>query len=253
MKDTSSSTVLARMYRPVPFSSHDQLEIDGDGHHYLAHVLRAKIGDKVAVFNGQDGEWVADIEAVTKRCVTIRLQTQSRVQGAPSPDVWYLFAPIKRARLDYMVQKATELGARRITPVLTARTNVERIKHDRLMANAIEAAEQCGSLAVPQIGDEAKLAMAISGLEPDRILIFCDEAAKVTSPLDVLDGLASRQQTPKLAVLVGPEGGFDASERDFLLGRPNCVPISLGPRIMRADTAAVAVLALVMARLGDWR
>lgn len=214
---------------------------------YLLRVLRLGPGDAVLVFNGRDGEWQATVEPVGKRQCRLVPQHRRRPQSG-GPDVVYLFAPLKRARLDYMVQKAVELGVAALQPVITRRTIAERVNLDRMRANAIEAAEQCGVLWVPDILEPAGLEAVLGGWEPGRRLVFADEAAAQTSPITALSAL-----TPgPLAVLVGPEGGFSPDERKRLLGLPFVTPISLGPRIMRADTAAVAVLALVMATLGDW-
>ena len=165
------------------------------------------------------------------------------------PDVHYLFAPLKHARLDYMVQKATEMGVAHLQPVLTRRTIAARVNLERMRANAIEAAEQCGVLRVPSVGEPLKLDTLLAAWDPKRKLIFCDEAANVANPLTALAAVEAKP----LAVLIGPEGGFDVSERALLRQQPNALAISLGPRVMRADTAAVAALALVNAALGDWR
>jgi 16S rRNA (uracil1498-N3)-methyltransferase len=215
---------------------------------YLLNVLRLGGGDGVLVFNGVDGEWRAELVDVGKRRCALQCTGPERAQASP-PDIHYLFAPIKHARLDYMVQKATEMGAARLQPVITRRTIAARVKVARMHANAIEAAEQCGVLWVPEIGEPMPLMQLLDAWDSQRRLIFCDEAAAVASPLEVLSGVAPGP----LAVLVGPEGGFDPVERDSLLAKPYAVPISLGPRIMRADTAAVAALALVNSVLGDWR
>ena len=219
-----------------------------DQAHYLGNVLRLKQGDNLLLFNGRDGEWWAELDAIGKKRAEARLDHQTRPQEE-GPDLHYLFAPLKRARLDYMVQKATELGASALRPVITRHTVAERLKPERLLANAIEAAEQCGILRVPAIMEPAKLSKLLGAWDQGRLLIFADESAPHASPIDVL-----RNCRPgPLAVLIGPEGGFEREERAALLAKPFVLPISLGPRIMRADTAAVAVLALVNAVLGDWR
>lgn len=214
---------------------------------YLLTVLRMKQDDTVLVFNGRDGEWLAAITVEGRKQASLTLVRQTRPQP-PAPELHYLFAPLKHARLDYIAQKAVEMGAGVIQPVLTRRTQVSRLNFDRMRANAIEAAEQCGILALPDIRAEQTLDAALDALEPNRILIFCDEAMAQESPVAAL----SRVAPGPLAVLIGPEGGFDAAERQRILARPGTVPISLGPRILRADTAAVAALALVQAVLGDW-
>ena len=160
-----------------------------------------------------------------------------------------MFAPLKRARLDYMIQKATELGVARLQPVLTRHTIAERVNLDRMRSNAIEAAEQCGILRIPDIGEPARLDRLIAAWDPARPLVFCDEAAEIQSPLEAL----SRMQPGPLGLLIGPEGGFATDERELLIRQPFTVRLSLGPRIMRADTAAIAALALINAALGDWR
>jgi len=215
---------------------------------YLRSVLRLQDGDPVLIFNGRDGEWRARLAAVGKRGAALEAVSLVRAQQG-GPDLHYLFAPLKRARLDYMVQKATEMGVSRLVPVLTRHTVAERVNLERMRANAVEAAEQCGILAVPDVAEPVKLAAVLDGWDASRALIFCDEAADRASPLDAL---AALRQGP-LAVLIGPEGGFSPDEREMIRAVPQAVAISLGPRIMRADTAAVAALALVNAALGDWR
>ena len=215
---------------------------------YLRSVLRLADGEEILVFNGRDGEWRARLTAEGKRGASLEMLGLVREQ-AGGPDVHYLFAPLKRARLDYMVQKATELGVARLVPVLTRHTVAERVNLDRMRANAIEAAEQCGILRVPDVAEPVKLATLLNDWDGTRHLIFCDEAAEQASPLAALSALAPGP----LAVLIGPEGGFSPDERDLIRRTPGTTALSLGPRIMRADTAAVAALALVNAALGDWR
>lgn len=217
---------------------------------YLGNVLRLKEGDPVLLFNGRDGEWRAVLSARSKRSLALTVEVQTRPQ-AGGPDIDYLFAPLKRSRLDYMVQKATEMGVARLRPVITRRTIAERVNVDRLEANAIEAAEQCGILRVPTVAQPEKLGVILAGWDPHRTLVFCDEDAEVTSPLAALGEPSG--SPPSLALLIGPEGGFAPEERAALLAVPGVVRLSLGPRILRADTAAVAALALVNACLGDWR
>jgi len=221
----------------------------GNQANYLINVLRLREGDAVCIFNGRDGEWGAALSAVRKRdCrLTVRQQVRPQIEG---PDVDYLFAPLKHARLDYMVQKATEMGVRRLRPVITRRTIAERVNLDRMASNAIEAAEQCGILHLPQIVAPIKLEAVLATWDAARTLVFCDESASAQSPQTPLAGLA---KSAPVAVLIGPEGGFDPIERELLLRQTYTVPISLGPRIMRADTAAVAALAIVNAvHGGGW-
>jgi 16S rRNA (uracil1498-N3)-methyltransferase len=215
---------------------------------YLAGVLRLDIGAEVLLFNGRDGEWLAALSELGRRSCTLTASKRSRPQLG-GPDLHYLFAPLKRSRLDYMVQKATELGVARLLPVMTRRTQAERVNLERMRANAIEAAEQCGVLRIPEVAETEKLEKLLATWDPSRRLIFCDEAAGIANPLEALAQIAPGP----LAVLIGPEGGFTVEERDGLKRQTFVTAISLGPRIMRADTAAVAALALVNAVLGDWR
>lgn len=235
-----------RLYVGAPLAAGADVALDRAQAHYLGTVLRLKPGSRVLVFNGRDGEWAATL-ASAKRTATLTVDAKTRPQTAPA-DLHYLFAPLKAARLDYMVQKAVEMGVSRLQPVLTRHSQVARVNTPRMRANAIEAAEQCGILSLPEIGEPVSLAQALAGQESGRRLIFCDEGAESTNPVAALAGLS---RSP-LAVLVGPEGGFAEDERASLLKLPNVVRLSLGPRILRADTAAVAVLALIQALLGDW-
>jgi 16S rRNA (uracil1498-N3)-methyltransferase len=215
---------------------------------YLRNVLRLKAGDPVLVFNGRDGEWRAELAEAGRRATVLTVRAQARPQG-DGPDIDYLFAPLKRSRLDYMMEKATEMGVARLRPVLTRRTNAERINLERIRAHTIEAAEQCGILRLPEVHAPEKLERAIARWDASRPLVFCDEGSEDTCPFTALAGIAPGP----VAVLVGPEGGFDPTERELLSSQPFVTRISLGPRILRADTAAVAALTLVNAVLGDWR
>lgn len=237
-----------RLYVDAALASGAEIACTAEQANYLVNVLRLAAGAEILVFNGHDGEWRARLAEVAKRRCTLECLALARPQQ-DGPDVHYLFAPLKHARLDYMVQKATEMGAAHLQPVLTRRTVVSRVNLGRMRANAIEAAEQCGVLRVPSVGEPAKLAALLDAWDPARRLIFCDEGASLANPLAALSGVAAGP----LAVLVGPEGGFDPAERSLLHEKPFAVAISLGPRIMRADTAAVAALALINAALGDWR
>ena len=215
---------------------------------YLRNVLRLKAGDAVLVFNGRDGEWRAGLAESGRRAVLLNVHTQVRAQDS-GPDIDYLFAPLKRARLDYMVEKATEMGVARLHPVLTRRTVAERVNLERMRAHAVEAAEQCGILRPPEVHAPARLERVIAAWDAARPLVFCDEDAEETCPFTAL----ARIPPGPVAVLIGPEGGFDPAERELLSTQPFVTRISLGPRILRADTAAVAALSLVNAVLGDWR
>ena len=214
---------------------------------YLGNVLRLKAGDQAIAFNGRDGEWLCAIEAPGRKDLAMRAQRKLRPQPRPG-DLQYWFAPLKSARLDYMAQKAVEMGASALCPVLTRRTQVSRLNIERLQANAVEAAEQCGILAVPAVTPERKLERALAEIEPERLLIWCDEEADARNPIEALKGLGAGP----VALLIGPEGGFDESERRILKAHPHVARLSLGPRILRADTAAVAALAIVQSTLGDW-
>ena len=247
-----------RLYVAAPLRSGADVPLEAAQGHYLTGVLRLQAGAAVLAFNGEHGEWRCTLAAAGKR-TALRVEDQVRPQGPPG-DLHYLFAPLKRARLDYMVQKAVEMGVSRLQPVMTHHTQAERINLDRMHANAIEAAEQCGILGIPEIMPPVALQRAIAELEPGRHLVFCDEDAPGGDPVaallrDLEQGGSSEGSATgvPLAVLVGPEGGFDEAERAFLQARPHTSRIALGPRILRADTAAVAALAIVQAVAGDWR
>jgi len=237
-----------RLFVDAPLEEGGTVALDRAQGHYLGHVLRLKAGDKVLVFNGRDGEWSSTFES-GKRAASLAVGAQTR-QQTEAADLHYLFAPLKAARLDYMVQKAVEMGVSRLTPILTRHGQVTRVNGERMRANAIEAAEQCGILALPQIDEPVALTSYLAERDPARWLVFCDEDAETANPAAAL-GKASAQGG--LAVLVGPEGGFAEDERAALLKQRNVVRLSLGPRILRADTAAVAALAVVQTALGDWR
>ena len=240
-----------RVYTPAPLSQDQPTALLPDQAHYLSRVMRLAIGDYVRAFNANDGEWLCAIEQVSKRGCIIRASQKLR-EPQTLPDIEYLFAPLKTARLDYLAQKATEMGAAHLRPVLTEYTQIRRLKQERLIANTIEAAEQCNLVAVPKVSELQKLDRVLDGWSEGetsiRQLIFCDESAASSSPLDILSQFAGRP----VALLVGPEGGFSDRERTRLLSQDYVTPISLGPRIMRADTAAVAALAVLQATIGDW-
>ena len=243
-----SERTAQRLFLEDPLAAGARISCSPGQANYLLNVLRIGAGAEILVFNGRDGEWRARLVDVGKRRCALECVAQVRPQSL-GPDMHYLFAPLKHARLDYMVQKATEMGAARLQPVLTRRTIAARVNSERMRANAIEAAEQCGVLRVPEVAAPEPLEAVLQGWDPARALVFGDEGAEVANPLAALAPLEGRP----LAVLIGPEGGFDASEQAMLRKKPYAVAISLGPRIMRADTAAVAALALVNAALGDWR
>ncbi|MCC6776871.1 MAG: 16S rRNA (uracil(1498)-N(3))-methyltransferase [Hyphomicrobiales bacterium] len=217
---------------------------------YLGNVLRLGNGDAVLVFNGRDGEWRGRLISRGKRKLGVEVTELARPQTLPL-DLHYLFAPLKHARLDYMVQKAVEMGASRLVPALTRHAQVTRVNLERMRANAIEAAEQCGILSIPEIADPLPLERLLASRDPRRLLVFCDEDAPVKDPVTALAAAGSGRAG--IDVMVGPEGGFAEEERTALLAQPTAVRLALGPRILRADTAAVAALTLVGAVLGDWR
>jgi 16S rRNA (uracil1498-N3)-methyltransferase len=236
-----------RLFIDAPLAAGAEVTCDKSQSNYLVNVLRLEAGADILLFNGADGEWRAVLTEASKRAAVLTPQQQTRAQTAVS-DLHYVFAPLKHSRLDYMVQKSAELGVGVLRPVITRRTIAERVNLERMRSNAIEAAEQCGILTVPRVAEPERFERAIDAWDRTRTLIFCDEAAVQANPLDVL----SKVKRGPLGVLVGPEGGFDETERGLLLSKPFVVPVSLGPRIMRADTAAVSILALVNAALGDW-
>ena len=225
-----------------------ELALSSPQAHYLLHVLRLPEGAGILAFDGRNGEWRADIVKARKGSCCIKMRQKLREQTT-AQDIHYAFAPLKQARLDYMVQKATEMGASLLQPVITAHTAVPRLNLERMRANIVEAAEQCGILTVPGIDAPVKLEALLKACHKSRTVVFCDERAAFAPPLDALATLKGR----KITALIGPEGGFSEAERELLLSKDFVCPVSLGPRIMRADTAAVAILALINSVLGDWR
>ncbi|MES2435592.1 MAG: 16S rRNA (uracil(1498)-N(3))-methyltransferase [Pseudomonadota bacterium] len=234
-----------RLYVDQPLAMGQAVAVNADQAHYLFNVMRLARGAAVALFNGRDGEWRAEIAEAGKRGGILICTDQTAPLRLP-PDLWLAFAPIKKARTDFIVEKATELGAARIIPVQTRHTNAERIRQDRLQAHALEAAEQCGATSVPEVSDLTSLDKFVTTLPPDRKLLWCDEAMVGQAP--ALSGTRGE----KWAILIGPEGGFSADEQQRLRALPQIQPTALGPRILRADTAAVAALTLWQAALGDW-
>jgi 16S rRNA (uracil1498-N3)-methyltransferase len=237
-----------RLFVEQPLHAAARVVLSREQANYLVNVLRLSAGDRLRVFDGSSGEWEAELEPVGRRDAALWVRDKLREQTA-GPDIHYLFAPLKRARLDYMVQKATELGVAHLQPVITRHTVAERVNTDRMRANVIEAAEQCGVLRVPTIAEPARLDAVIAGWDDARILIVADESAPPSSPIGALAPIGVGKP---VALLIGPEGGFADNERDLLATKPFVRKISLGPRIMRADTAAVAALALIASTIGDW-
>jgi 16S rRNA (uracil1498-N3)-methyltransferase len=225
-----------------------EVKLDPQQTNYLVNVLRLGAGAPVLLFNGRDGEFSASLSTSSRKAASLAVGPLTRAQEAP-PDVDYLFAPLKHARLDYIAQKAVEMGARRLQPVITRHTQVARVNVDRLRANVIEACEQCGVIWVPEVAPVESLTDALGNWPPERLLVFCDEEAEQASPLDAL---SMTRADGGVGLLIGPEGGFGDDERAAILSAPRVLRLSLGPRILRADTAAVAALALIQATLGDW-
>ena len=234
-----------RLYVASPLAEGRPVPLREDQAHYLFTVMRQTTGARISVFNGRDGEWLAEVTTAGRRGGELTARALTRPQRQP-PDLWLLFAPIKKARTDFIVEKATELGAARICPVQTDFTNAERIRRDRLQAHAVEAAEQCGGTFVPEVAELDRLAALLDRWPSDRRLMVCDEGRVGEAP-----ALPAGPGGP-WAILIGPEGGFSPAERTRLAALPQAVTVGLGPRILRADTAAVAALTLWQSRLGDW-
>ncbi|MEL6595069.1 MAG: 16S rRNA (uracil(1498)-N(3))-methyltransferase [Pseudomonadota bacterium] len=236
---------IVRLYVEHALGEGQTVPLTRDHAHYLFGVMRLAVGAEVQLFNGVDGEFLAEVIEASKRGGVLRCGAQSKPLQLP-PDLWLLFAPIKKARTDFIVEKAAEMGAVRICPVQTAFTNSERIRQDRLQAHAVEAAEQCGGTFVPEVAEMQKLGAVLDHWPEGRRLMFCDED-QVGASLE----LAS--DPGPWAILIGPEGGFSPEERARLKALPFTTTVSLGPRILRADTAAVAALTIWQTALGDWR
>ncbi|MDE2376200.1 16S rRNA (uracil(1498)-N(3))-methyltransferase [Bradyrhizobium sp.] len=237
-----------RLFVDAPLAQDATVALDRNQSNYLGNVLRLDAGASILVFNGRDGEWQAAIEG-RKRPDRLAILKATRPQDRLI-DLSYVFAPLKHARLDYMVQKAVEMGAARLQPVLTRFTQTSRVNGERMRANVIEAAEQCGILSLAEVAEPVALERYLGQREANRLLVFCDEAAETESPVIALQG--ALQAARGIDLLIGPEGGFAEEERALLLRQPTILRLALGPRILRADTAAVAALALVQAVLGDW-
>jgi 16S rRNA (uracil1498-N3)-methyltransferase len=233
-----------RLFVDQPLASGLALTLDGAPANYLANVMRVKPGDPVRLFDNRTGEWLAEMTDTARRAVTLTLRGQLRACEAV-PDLWLLFAPIKKGRIDWLIEKATELGVARLQPVITQRTIVDRLNLDRMTAHVVEAAEQCDRTTLPELRDLVKLTALLAGWTPNRTLLFADETGGVPLPEAVRPGPA--------AILIGPEGGFTPQEREAIRAAPGAIGMSLGPRILRADTAAAAAIAAWMTIAGDWR
>ncbi len=216
--------------------------------HYLLHVMRAKLGDRISLFNGHDGEWLAEVSETAKRTCTVACKIQIAPQ-TEVPDLWLVFAPVKKTPADYLTQKATELGVRVLQPIMTRRTIVTRVNAERMRANAVEAAEQSERVTVPQIREAVTLDKLLAAWPAQRRILFCDEAGDARP---IREALANAPEGP-WAVFTGPEGGFDPAERALLRAQPHVTAVSLGPRILRADTAALSALSIWQTLCGDWR
>jgi 16S rRNA (uracil1498-N3)-methyltransferase len=248
----SASSPKTRLYVEHDLAQGQTIALPKDQAHYLMTVMRLSVGDHVTVFNGRDGAWLAQIASGNKRNADLAVIARTAAQGAPA-DLWLLFAPIKKTRTDFIVEKAAELGVARICPVQTAHTNSERIRQDRLQAHALEAAEQCEATYVAQVDDLKPLSQIMRDWPEGRRLFFADEA---TAHEEVqIQPQVERPSLPAgpAAILIGPEGGFSHQERTDLRALPFCHRLNLGPRILRADTAAVAAITLWQSQVGDWR
>jgi 16S rRNA (uracil1498-N3)-methyltransferase len=239
-----------RLFVEAPLLSRARITLTEPQAHYLLRVMRARSGDRVLLFNGRDGEWRAEIADARKHTATLLCESKTTAQS-DAPDLWLAFAPIKKTPADYIAQKATELGVRALQPVLTRRTIARRVNTARLRANAVEAAEQSGRLSVPDILEPVDLNALLKSWPKNRRIVFCDEAGEAQPIAEALE--RERGLADAWAVLTGPEGGFDPEERAAIRAGASVLPVTLGPRIMRADTAALAALAVWQAIVGDWR
>jgi 16S rRNA (uracil1498-N3)-methyltransferase len=237
-----------RLFVKPDLTSGADIELTREHAHYLYTVMRQRRGARLGAFNGRNGEWAAEVGDISKTAGTLHVVEQTALQRVP-PDLWLLFAPIKKSRTDFIVEKAAELGCARIQPVFTRFTNSERLRLDRLQAHVIEAAEQCGETYVAPVDPPVKLTDLLSGWNPARRLMFCDESRAARPAHIALNEL----EPGPWAILIGPEGGFAPEEAERLRGLPFVLPVTLGPRVLRADTAAVAAMSLWQAALGDWQ
>jgi 16S rRNA (uracil1498-N3)-methyltransferase len=236
-----------RLYTNQPLSAGSSIELSPENVHYLSNVMRKKAGYQLELFNGKDGQWLGEIESLQKKSGQVRILNQTRMQK-PEPDIWLCFAPVKNAPINNLVEKATELGVSVLQPVITNRTIVNRVNTERLVANVMDASQQCERLTLPTVQEPLKLEKLLENWDISRKLILCDESGKGQTIIPALQAL---KQTP-CAILIGPEGGFSQTEFEIMRNKPYIIPVSMGPRILRADTAAIAALTCVQSILGDW-
>lgn len=237
-----------RLFVDAPLGDGATVRLDQAQAHYLFTVMRLGPGERLAVFNGRDGEWIVEVAEAGKRSGALSVVAVGQPQRVP-PDLWLIFAPIKKARTDFIIEKAAELGAARIQPVFTRFTNSERLRPDRLRAHAVEAAEQCGETYVAEVAEPIKLTALLDGWDPARRIMFCDESREARPAAEAL----ARSQAGPWAILIGPEGGFAPEEAQRLRAMDEVLPVTLGPRVLRADTAVCAALTVWQATLGDWQ
>ncbi len=240
-----------RLFVELPLANGNTMALEADQSHYLLHVMRLGVGSRLALFNGRQGEWSAEIMEIDKRSISVEV-VEKLFHQTEDADLWLLFAPLKKARLDYMVEKAVELGVGRLCPISTERTAVRAINSGRLVAHAIHAAEQCGRLSVPVLEEVQELATRLGDWPDSRRLIYCDEFGAAATLAETLAALKESERLGPWAILIGPEGGFSENERRQLRGRDFVTPVSLGPLVLRADTAAVTAIALWQSLVGQW-
>lgn len=242
---------MIRLYMDIALPGSGLIALSQEDSHYLVTVMRQKQGAEFLVFNGRDGEWQVTLTNAHKRRAEALVNHQTRPQLA-EPDLWLVFAPIKKTRIDFMAQKATEMGASRLCPIMTDHTAMDRVKEERLWANAKEASEQCERLIVPDVDEVTKLTDVLANWPEDRHIMYCDESLDGETAYQTLAKAAAKGNAGKWAIFIGPEGGWSARERDLIRAQNSCVTVALGPRILRADTAAIAALTLWQSALGDW-
>ncbi|MEC8642776.1 MAG: 16S rRNA (uracil(1498)-N(3))-methyltransferase [Pseudomonadota bacterium] len=247
----TAPAIRARLFVTDDLAAGASLRPSREQQHYLLNVMRCRNGEAVLLFNGRDGEWRAELEREGRRDCQLLVRQATRQQTS-SPDLWLLFAPVKKARLDFIAQKASEMGCSRIWPVRTDHCQVSRVNDDRMLANVIEAAEQTERLDIAEITPFTDLAAALDSCETERRIIFCDEASAGDGDMNAIRVLADAAPIARAAIVIGPEGGFSEAERAMISGRQNSLKLSLGPRILRADTAAIAALACFQSVCGDW-